>query len=129
MSCSTRKNLSKIRSRKAEGTPHPLSVTAICSGFRGTHGFDKSPSDRQTKTGTGGYLTAALQSIEFVEDPLDIRRRYALAPVENTQAKANRYADTIALFQALGGGWWNRSDVEADAARDRWGRTLLVVNG
>ena len=24
------------------------------------------------------------------------------------QAKANRLADTAALFQALGGGWWNR---------------------
>jgi outer membrane protein TolC len=26
------------------------------------------------------------------------------------QARANRYADTAALFQALGGGWWNRTD-------------------
>jgi hypothetical protein len=24
--------------------------------------------------------------------------------------KANRFADTVALFQALGGGWWNRED-------------------
>jgi outer membrane protein TolC len=23
------------------------------------------------------------------------------------QAQANRYADVAALFQALGGGWWN----------------------
>jgi NodT family efflux transporter outer membrane factor (OMF) lipoprotein len=28
------------------------------------------------------------------------------------QAEATRYADTAALFQALGGGWWNRSDVK-----------------
>src|SRR5713101_2999192 len=27
------------------------------------------------------------------------------------QAEAGRYTDTAALFQALGGGWWNRSDV------------------
>ena len=27
------------------------------------------------------------------------------------QARANRYADTAALFQALGGGWWNRPDL------------------
>ncbi|HEY2661765.1 MAG TPA: efflux transporter outer membrane subunit [Caulobacteraceae bacterium] len=27
------------------------------------------------------------------------------------QAQGARYADTVALFQALGGGWWNRSDV------------------
>ena len=25
------------------------------------------------------------------------------------QAQANRYTDTVALFQALGGGWWNRN--------------------
>ena len=28
------------------------------------------------------------------------------------QAQANRFTDTAALFQALGGGWWNRSDVQ-----------------
>jgi NodT family efflux transporter outer membrane factor (OMF) lipoprotein len=27
------------------------------------------------------------------------------------QAEASRYVDTAALFQALGGGWWHRSDV------------------
>jgi outer membrane protein TolC len=27
------------------------------------------------------------------------------------QAEANRYSDTAALFQALGGGWWNCEDV------------------
>jgi NodT family efflux transporter outer membrane factor (OMF) lipoprotein len=27
------------------------------------------------------------------------------------QARAARYADTAALFQALGGGWWNRTDL------------------
>lgn len=31
------------------------------------------------------------------------------------QARAARYADTVALFQALGGGWWNRQDA-ADVA-------------
>jgi outer membrane protein TolC len=32
------------------------------------------------------------------------------------QAQAARYADTAALFQALGGGWWNR-DVATTASR------------
>ena len=27
------------------------------------------------------------------------------------QAQGARYADTVALFQALGGGWWNRKDL------------------
>jgi NodT family efflux transporter outer membrane factor (OMF) lipoprotein len=30
--------------------------------------------------------------------------------VTRIQADASRYADTTALFQALGGGWWNRSE-------------------
>ena len=29
------------------------------------------------------------------------------------QARAARFSDVVALFQALGGGWWNRSDVPA----------------
>lgn len=29
----------------------------------------------------------------------------------SAKARADLYADTAALFQALGGGWWNRSDV------------------
>jgi NodT family efflux transporter outer membrane factor (OMF) lipoprotein len=32
-------------------------------------------------------------------------------------AQATQYADVVALFQALGGGWWNRSDVEGGASR------------
>ncbi len=32
------------------------------------------------------------------------------AEIALIQAQANRYADTVALFQALGGGWWNRQD-------------------
>jgi len=30
------------------------------------------------------------------------------------QAQASRYGDTIALFQALGGGWWNRTQIAAN---------------
>ena len=34
------------------------------------------------------------------------------AQINLVQARANRFADTAALFQALGGGWWNRSRSE-----------------
>jgi outer membrane protein TolC len=33
------------------------------------------------------------------------------ALVTLARAQAARYADTVALFAALGGGWWNRDDV------------------
>ena len=36
------------------------------------------------------------------------QRQYSLAKAALVQAQATRYADTAALFQALGGGWWNR---------------------
>jgi NodT family efflux transporter outer membrane factor (OMF) lipoprotein len=32
-------------------------------------------------------------------------------------AKATQYADVVALFQALGGGWWNRTDAEPPDVR------------
>ena len=35
---------------------------------------------------------------------------YQQAELALVQAQANRYADTAALFQALGGGWWNRTE-------------------
>jgi NodT family efflux transporter outer membrane factor (OMF) lipoprotein len=41
---------------------------------------------------------------------LNAEQAYLQAVVNRVQAQANRYADTAALFQALGGGWWNRND-------------------
>ena len=46
------------------------------------------------------------------------QRQYSLAKAALVQAQAARYADTAALFQALGGGWWNREHAgSAQAAR------------
>lgn len=42
---------------------------------------------------------------------LDAQRTYQQARIALVIAQANRYADTVALFQSLGGGWWNRQDV------------------
>jgi len=39
---------------------------------------------------------------------LSARQAYQQALITRVQAQANRFADTAALFQALGGGWWNR---------------------
>ncbi|TXI08632.1 MAG: efflux transporter outer membrane subunit [Rhizobium sp.] len=41
---------------------------------------------------------------------LTTERNYQQAAVALAQAQADRYADTAALFQALGGGWWNRDE-------------------
>lgn len=55
---------------------------------------------RQMQVGYVSYL--ALLSAE---------QTYQQALINLVQAQSNRYADTAALFQALGGGWWNRSDI------------------
>jgi outer membrane protein TolC len=41
---------------------------------------------------------------------LSAEESYQTAVTGEVQAQSNRFADTAALFQALGGGWWNRSD-------------------
>jgi NodT family efflux transporter outer membrane factor (OMF) lipoprotein len=57
-------------------------------------------TNKQYQTGYANYL--ALLSAEQV---------YQQAVMNLVQAQTNRYADTAALFQALGGGWWNRTDI------------------
>lgn len=61
-------------------------------------------STRQYQLGGVSYLVL-----------LDAQRTYQQARVALVQAQAARYADTAALFQALGGGWWNRAAL-AEAA-------------
>ncbi|MDE2452527.1 MAG: efflux transporter outer membrane subunit [Burkholderiales bacterium] len=47
---------------------------------------------------------------------LDAQRSVEQARIGLVQAQAARFADSAALFQALGGGWWNRAEL-ADAQR------------
>jgi NodT family efflux transporter outer membrane factor (OMF) lipoprotein len=42
---------------------------------------------------------------------LSAEQAYQQAAITLVQAQSNRFADTAALFQALGGGWWNRTDI------------------
>ncbi|HAM50770.1 MAG TPA: histidine kinase [Nitrospiraceae bacterium] len=48
---------------------------------------------------------------------LSAQQAYQQAVINLVQAEANRFADTAALFMALGGGWWNRSDVLAEVGK------------
>jgi NodT family efflux transporter outer membrane factor (OMF) lipoprotein len=60
-------------------------------------------AQRQWQDGYAAYL--ALLSAE---------QGYQQARISLVQAQANRYADSAALFQALGGGWWHRADLAQD---------------
>ncbi len=46
---------------------------------------------------------------------LNSQRTYQSAVLGRVKAQAARLSDTAALFQALGGGWWNRTDVDQKA--------------
>ena len=48
---------------------------------------------------------------------LSAEQTYQAAVNSQVQAQINRYVDTAALFQALGGGWWNRADARMGDAR------------
>jgi NodT family efflux transporter outer membrane factor (OMF) lipoprotein len=58
---------------------------------------------RQMEVGYVNYLTL-----------LNAEIAYQQALLARVQAQATRYGDTIALFQALGGGWWHRQQVAAN---------------
>ena len=55
---------------------------------------------KQMQVGYVSYLTV-----------LSAEQTYQQALINLVQAQTNRFTDTAALFQALGGGWWNRPDV------------------
>jgi NodT family efflux transporter outer membrane factor (OMF) lipoprotein len=44
---------------------------------------------------------------------LNAETTYQQTLILRVQAQATRFGDTVALFQALGGGWWNRKEVAA----------------
>jgi NodT family efflux transporter outer membrane factor (OMF) lipoprotein len=78
-------------------------------------------SDAETLKATYAAERAAFKSLEIARLQLQLGAigYLGLLTAENTydtallalvQAQAARYADTAALFQALGGGWWNRTD-------------------
>jgi NodT family efflux transporter outer membrane factor (OMF) lipoprotein len=49
---------------------------------------------------------------------LTAQSTYLNALIAVVQARANRLADTAALFQALGGGWWNRVEPPVEKILD-----------
>jgi NodT family efflux transporter outer membrane factor (OMF) lipoprotein len=75
-------------------------------------------AEDQYRLGAIAYLTLA-----------DAQRTYQQARINLVQAQANRFADTAALFQALGGGWWHRNDVSPNAigTPDRFGISLSAT--
>ena len=60
-------------------------------------------AERQLQDGYASYQTL-----------LSAEQTYQQGRINLVQAQANRYADTAALFQALGGGWWHGLNLAKD---------------
>jgi len=60
----------------------------------------------QYKDGYAAYLTV-----------LNADQAYGQARLSLVQAEADRFTDTVALFQALGGGWWHQPELAISDAR------------
>jgi NodT family efflux transporter outer membrane factor (OMF) lipoprotein len=86
-------------------------------------------NDAQALKAENDALDAAKASLDFIQRQYDdgaanyvslltAQQTYQQARIAAVRAVASRYTDTITLFQALGGGWWNRTDpgaLHADA--------------
>ena len=59
-------------------------------------------AEEQYKTGAVNYPTVSTA-----------QQTYQNAVISRVKAQATRYTDTVALYQSLGGGWWNRHDQTA----------------
>ena len=81
-----------------------IDATALKAAVRAEQAAARSLAitRRQLELGAVSYLAL-----------LNAQQVYQTARIALVQAQANRFADTAALFQALGGGWWHRERAEA----------------
>jgi NodT family efflux transporter outer membrane factor (OMF) lipoprotein len=78
-------------------------------------------NDAQALKSEYDAVNAAKSSLELIQRQYDAgainyvslltaQQTYQQARIAYVRALASRFTDTVTLFQALGGGWWNRSD-------------------
>ncbi len=86
-----------------------IDADALQAAVRAEHAAAESLdiARRRVQLGQASYLSL-----------LNAQQTYQQARVNLVQAQASRFADTAALFQALGGGWWNRADVADTGSGD-----------
>ena len=78
----------------------------------------KTVLDLSTRQYQLGYIS--------YQNLLAAQQNYQMAVVTLAQAQSGRLGDTAALYQALGGGWWNRQEVgKQDAASAQPGKSAM----
>jgi NodT family efflux transporter outer membrane factor (OMF) lipoprotein len=101
------------------GAQYRAAVILACQNVADT--LRALQSDADALKASAEALRAAKKSFDLAQQQrglgtisvvalLNAEQAYRTAELSLVQAQANRYADTAGLFQALGGGWWNRSE-------------------
>lgn len=116
----------RARSRAAEqallqsGEQYRSTVIAALQNVADTLYAIKSDADvlKQAASAENSAATIAkLTRVQYrlgavsYQAQLNAAQNYQLARLNLIQAQSVRLGDTVALYQALGGGWWNRADV------------------
>jgi NodT family efflux transporter outer membrane factor (OMF) lipoprotein len=95
---------------------------AVLSGFQNVAdsmvALDKDASTLRAAVRSDETAAKALHIVQYQQRygevsalvELNAEQTYAQAELAVVQAQAARYSDTVALFQALGGGWWKRTE-------------------
>ena len=96
--------------------------------------------DRQALAGYLAAERAAKESLDLSQtlfkagtvaytSVLSAQTTYQSARLNRASAEASRYLDAVALFEALGGGWWNRPDNLASLANTDPAKTMPSASG
>jgi NodT family efflux transporter outer membrane factor (OMF) lipoprotein len=101
------------------GAQYRSAVILACQNVADT--LHALKADAETLTAAAAVEQAAKGAFEIARQQrtlgtistvalLNTEQTYQQTVLVVVQARANRYADTAALYQALGGGWWNRPE-------------------
>jgi len=93
--------------RRAADTPGPGTLQTDAVALQKAVAFENAAA----KTLAITRRRLRIGEINYLE-LLNAQQTYQRALITLVFAQSNRFSDTAALFQALGGGWWNRVDVD-----------------
>jgi NodT family efflux transporter outer membrane factor (OMF) lipoprotein len=119
------KRKSSVAALRAAGLQYQATVLSAFQNV--TDALQILQFDAETLNAADLAATASANSLAVTQDQyqlggqpftavLTAQVSYQNAVINQVKARAARLSDTAALFQALGGGWWHRADVSAEAS-------------
>jgi NodT family efflux transporter outer membrane factor (OMF) lipoprotein len=120
------KRLAAVAALKASGSQYQSTVLAAFQNV--ADALEILQYDAATLQAAELAEQSAAKSLAVTQDQVQLggqpftaeltaQTTYQNAVITRVKAQAARLADTAALFQALGGGWWHRQDVSPAAAQ------------